>query len=512
MNPKKLFHLFVLLFAASFIFTACNNDERVTGVTLNRSTLELTVGGSETLIATITPADATNRSVAWTSSDSEVASVINGTVTALSVGTTTITVITADGAHTATANVTVVSDAIAVTGVTLDRNTLQLNVGASETLTATIAPTNATNQTIAWTSSNSAVATVNNGTVTAVSAGIATITVITADGAHTAAANVTVTPATVAVTGVTLNYGRVDMWVNTSVTLTATVLPANATNRNVIWSSSNTQIATVSNTGVITGLREGTATITVTTVDGNRTANSIVTVFGATTDPGIVINGIRWAMRNVDRPGTFASRPQSFGMFYQWNRNVGWSATNPMVNSNGGTSWNSTTPGGTSWTVANNPCPPGWRVPTQAELSALNNLPNVWGTLGGVAGRGFGTFPNQVFLPAADGRGRLNGNLGTPGVIGYYWSSTQSSSFATAAWGLRFDNSRSEMAQDWHRGNAFSVRCVAEQSASAFESRLYQPQISTNKILIFNEIRTGNGLTESWESETRRRELQISAP
>ena len=83
-----------------------------------------------------------------------------------------------------------------------------------------------------------------------------------------------------------------------------------------------------------------------------------------TTDAGVVINGIRWATCNVDMPGTFAENPESFGMFYQWGRSVGWSSTDPMINSNGGTEWDSDFYRGNTWTRANNPCPRGWRVPT----------------------------------------------------------------------------------------------------------------------------------------------------
>ena len=58
-----------------------------------------------------------------------------------------------------------------------------------------------------------------------------------------------------------------------------------------------------------------------------------------TTDPGVHINGVVWATRNVDTPGTFATRPESAGMLYRWNRRIGWSATDPIVDSNGNTTW-----------------------------------------------------------------------------------------------------------------------------------------------------------------------------
>ena len=163
----------------------------VTGVTLNKIVLELYMGGSETLKATITPAGATNQNVTWTSSKPTVATVdANGKVTAKSLGMADITVTTKDGGYTATCRVGVVrrpGGDVSVTGVTLNKTTLKLSKGTSETLTATVAPTNATNKKVTWTSSDPAVATVDaSGKVTGVAKGTATITVTTENGGHTA--------------------------------------------------------------------------------------------------------------------------------------------------------------------------------------------------------------------------------------------------------------------------------------------------------------------------------------
>lgn len=163
----------------------------VTGVTLNKIVLKLYTGGSETLKATITPANATNKYVTWTSSKPTVATVdANGKVTAKSIGMADITVTTKDGGYTATCRVGVVrrpAGDVSVTGVTLNKTTLKLGKGTSETLTATIAPTNATNKKVTWMSSDEAVATVDaSGKVTGVANGTATITVTTEDGGYTA--------------------------------------------------------------------------------------------------------------------------------------------------------------------------------------------------------------------------------------------------------------------------------------------------------------------------------------
>ena len=158
--------------------------------------------------------------------------------------------------------------AVAVTGVTLNKNTTSIEAGHTEQLTATVTPLEATTQTVSWSSSNTAVASVdNNGLVTANSEGTDTITVTTTDGSFTASCIVTVTPSTtptVDVTGVNLSKYATSLEVGEQETLTATVLPAGATNKAVTWSSSDNTIATVSN-GVVTAVAPGTASITVTT-------------------------------------------------------------------------------------------------------------------------------------------------------------------------------------------------------------------------------------------------------
>ena len=170
-------------------------DVPVTGVSLNTSTLNLIEGGTDTLTATVEPNNATNRNVTWSSDNPSVATVNNGVVSAVSEGTATITV-TAQGDSTKSASctVTVTAATVSVTGVTLNKTSTSLYVGDTETLTATVAPDNATNKAVTWTSSNPSVATVKNGVVTAVAPGIAVITATTQDGNHTAACAVTVRP------------------------------------------------------------------------------------------------------------------------------------------------------------------------------------------------------------------------------------------------------------------------------------------------------------------------------
>ena len=167
---------------------------------------------------------------------------------------------------------------ISVTGVSLNKNSVSLNVGQTEILTATVTPNDATNKNVTWTSSNTNVATVSGGVVTATGAGNATITARTSDGGYTATCSVSVTSDTVSVSSVTLDKNSKTLDIGGSATLVATVSPSNATNKDVTWSSSDESVVIVDD-GLITGLKEGSATITVTSdADSSKTDTCNVSV------------------------------------------------------------------------------------------------------------------------------------------------------------------------------------------------------------------------------------------
>lgn len=291
---NNLFRDTALLVAAVLLTTAfwsCSKSKEeapeptppavsVTGVTLDKSSISILVGASETLAATVSPKDAANKNVSWKSDKPEIAAVdANGKVTGVKAGEATITVTTEDGGKTATCKVTVSDKEIKVTGVKLNKSETSLLVGGNETLTATVLPEDATNQNVTWKSDKPEIATVDaNGKVTAVKVGEATITVTTEDGGKTATCKVTVKAAAVAVTGVTLNKTALTLNIGANETLTATVAPADATNQKVTWESDKPEIASVDDNGKVTGVAAGEATITVTTEDGGKTATCKVTV------------------------------------------------------------------------------------------------------------------------------------------------------------------------------------------------------------------------------------------
>ena len=256
MNRLTIFLLITLP-----ILFACTQKEpevqevRVESVTLSQSSAEIEIGKTLQLNATVSPSTATRKDITWSSSKSSVASVSSsGLVTAVSEGTTTITA-SADGKK-GECTVTVVKKAIAVSEVKLDKTELTLYEGEEETLTASVLPEDATDKTITWTSSDKSIASVESGKVKAVGKGTATITA--SAGGKSASCSIEVLRP---VSGISLNQSTLELPLEKSETLVATVIPSDATLRGEItWSSSNTQVATVDG-GKVTAVGMGTSTI-----------------------------------------------------------------------------------------------------------------------------------------------------------------------------------------------------------------------------------------------------------
>lgn len=266
----------------------------VSGVSLSKSSLNLYVGETESLAATVAPEDATDKSVTWSSDHPEIASVgeKDGKVTAKKTGKAVITVKTADGGHQASCNVTVLEPVVYATSLTLTSQTSSLNIGESTALTLKMLPANA-DETLVWESDNESVAKVVNGDVTAVGVGVAKIKV---KGKNVTSNEVTITVIDkYAVTGVKLNEKSLTLEVGKSGKLIATVLPEDARDKTVTWSSDKESVATV-NEGVVTAVSPGTATIKVAAGAGAFTATCSVTV----TERLIPIEKISYSEENKD--------------------------------------------------------------------------------------------------------------------------------------------------------------------------------------------------------------------
>lgn len=164
---------------------------------------------------------------------------------------------------------------VAVTGLSLSKTSITLLKGEEDSIVARIAPENASNQSVTWSSSAPSNVSVTNGKIHALAAGSATITATTVDGQFTASCQVTVQ---VNVSGVSLSQTELTIVKGKSTSLSCTVAPADATDKQVIWSSSDNTVATVDQDGTVTGMTGGVATITVATPDGKFKASCTVTV------------------------------------------------------------------------------------------------------------------------------------------------------------------------------------------------------------------------------------------
>ena len=255
---------------------------------------------------------------------------------------------------------------IAVQSVSFSTNELTLTEGENAQLSYSITPSNASIKDVTWKSSSTSVARVSSsGNVNAISAGTATITATTEDGNKTATCVVTVKPKVISVTSVSLDYSSLTLTEGDSQTLTATVSPSNATDKSVTWSSSNTSVAIVSSTGVVTSKTAGTATITVRTSDGGKTATCSVTVQSTTgienghewVDLGL---SVKWSPLNHG-----ASSVTDYGGYYFWGDPTGTASVDyysaPMTYHISGTAYD----------IAKQKWGGDWRLPTFSEVKEL---------------------------------------------------------------------------------------------------------------------------------------------
>ena len=236
-------------------------------VTLDKTSVEVLIGQTVHLSATVLPEATTDKTIRWSSSDDSVAMVDEGTVTAHKVGQATIKATCGNKEASCVVNVL----PIVVEEISFNKTSVSVKAGETVTLTATVKPDDATDKTVTWSTSDASVATVNDGVVTAKKVGTATITAKAGDKSATCEITVVATP----VTAVTLNKTYVSLKAGETVTLTATVKPDDATDKTVTWGSSDESVAKVEN-GIVTAIGKGLSTITAKA--GDTSATCMVTV------------------------------------------------------------------------------------------------------------------------------------------------------------------------------------------------------------------------------------------
>ncbi len=295
----------------------------ITAININPPNSSIEVGQTQQLTANITPSNATNQSLSWTSNNNSVATADgNGLVTAVAEGSAVITALALDGSGVSgTANITVSVANVPVTGIEVTPETSTVEVGQPVSLTATILPANATNTNVNWITSNNSLATVDgSGNVTTLAVGNVTITAISVEnGSITDSAVITIVPANVPVTGILVFPVNSTINVGDNQQFTVSVLPANATDPSVIWSTSNAGIASIDSNGNVTGAGAGTATITATSVSDPGVSNST----------GITVNAVNQLptadirlgpSTEVEKTfnGNFSSDPDGAIVEYRW--------------------------------------------------------------------------------------------------------------------------------------------------------------------------------------------------
>ena len=304
---------------------------KVSSIALSPATLSLETGTSAALTVTVLPADATDKSVTWTTTDTTVAKVSDGVVTAVGEGNAVITATANDGSGVkAQCGVSCHKPVVKVASISLSDPSLELAVGSSATLTATVLPADATDKSLVWSSSAPATATVSAaGEVRAVSEGSAVIRVDAKDGSGKyAECEVHCYIPVVKVTSVSFDVTSLLLAVGAERRLAVTVLPADATSKALLWSSSDEDVAVVRD-GTITAVGAGKATITATSADGgNVSASCEVECYV----PEVKVSGITLDQTMVRLPlGSSAVLSASVLPENATNKKLSWTSSDPSV-------------------------------------------------------------------------------------------------------------------------------------------------------------------------------------
>lgn len=244
------------------------NVINVNSLEVNPTSMELSVGDKKEFSYTIYPENATNQGVMIFSSDDEIVSIRDNNIIGIKEGNAIVTIKTVDGNYSKTISVTVKGskNIVSETGLTVNPTTINLSVGGTYEAKAKITPNNATYQDVTWTSNNPNVATVDSGLIVGVGRGKTEIIVTTMNKKLTK--KIVVNVVDVEITNITLDKTNEVIDVGDTLSLVKTITPNNASNQNVSWDSSNTNVATVDSNGIVTGKSEGKTTITVRTNNG----------------------------------------------------------------------------------------------------------------------------------------------------------------------------------------------------------------------------------------------------
>ena len=514
-------------------FNVAQSNEPISQLSLNKTTLALNAGAGETLVPTVTPSDAI---LEWSSSDTHVATVKNnGIVTAVGNGTAIITLkaLCQNGSNEGTKTVTcTVAVTTAVTGVSLNKSNLVLTVGTNETLMATISPSTASNKTLAWSSSNTNVVSVNqNGNVLGLARGTATIIVTTQDGGKSATCSVNVYhPMNLSANGCancyivssagdysfcttqgnsTSSVGSVSsvavLWESYGTSTTPSV---GSVINNVTYSDNTIFFSTPST------LENGNAVIAAKTAGGrilwswhiwvckDYAPNSVAQVYNR--EAGTMMD------RNLGATSATPGDVGALGLLYQWGRKdpfLGSSSISSNAKTASTLNWpsyvESTISSGTiSYAIAHpttfiagesyyrdwvyssrentlwnssktiyDPCPPGWRVPDGGPSGVWSKAANNndyfsynWDNTN--KGMNFsGKFGNAgtIWYPAAGNLDFKDGSIHDDGIYtGVWWSCTPNGSYAYSLF-LNSNNRRVYTSVERSgRADGYSVRCLQE--------------------------------------------------
>lgn len=477
----------------------------VSTITLSPANLTMIEGDNASITVKITPENATDKTVVWSSDTPEVAEVDQeGNVTALTVGSAVVTATC--GELSASCKVTVNPRVIPLTSLSITKDYVELMVGDEMPLSIRYAPANATDKNFVWSSDAPHIVEVDEttGRIKAISAGTAIITVRCGD--LSSSCTVVVSEPVIPVTKVIVDPSELELSKGGKASLAVTLQPADATDKTVVWSSDAPEIADVDQNGTVMAISEGSAVITaksgevsgtcVVTVAAVAAGDNYIDEYGIDHGPGIKIStfsygDIIWAPVNCGYHAT----DYKYGKIYQWGRKYGQGYTGsdaeaPVIAKGGVTLEDGQDPDnantffegvGNDWLgesddklwnsgteeapvkTENDPCPDGWRVPTYNELTSLQSRQSSSWTTNDDGQQGYwfsdSKDPSQTFFLPAAGRIKSWGDPADRDSNGYYWSSKP---YNNGAANMQSMSKYSVSGSSNYRCYGYSVRCVKE--------------------------------------------------